>query len=402
MRLTDDLFRASDKSFMDLANTAFCLSSAGRFGLLPMARPFEISLDISKDMVDIVSLNCVAVTRDGSLIDAFYDTRYNNSFDTRVPIPYDITSDELILVISTVDGEWKETHDGFEEPVYVFNLVAPDYPISDNALPIARIVDSEYGGWRMDELDFVPPCLFVNSHFKFKELLAQFHETLVNIDQKVLALLQGSNKSIFSVFWPMVQQLMITTDKEADLMTPMMLLSLVQKCVSAFTCACDLEDSISLENADDLRAFVQRPYNYKNAYATIKEGIDICFRISENVNNFQSAPQPQSAPGALPAPTLDDSELVKLCGNSIVKIPVINNAPGATVHYTVDGSEPNESSKKGLMIIVENGFKRARVAEPDKTITIKLKAYKNGVASQTTTFQVTMIKDISIWDGKVI
>lgn len=404
MRLTDEVLRASDRCFLELANTAFALSAAGRFGLLPVSRPFEVSLDVSNGMIDIISLDCVAITRDGSLIDACYDTRFNNSFDTRVPIPDDISSNELILIISTTEGEWKETHDGYEEPSYVFNLVGPDNPIADNALPIARIVDSEYEGWRIDDLDFVPPCLFVSSHYKFRELLTRFNETLSDIDQKVLSLLQGNNKSVFAVFWPVVEQLMITTEKESDLMTPMMLLSSVQKCVSAFTCACDLEDNLNLENSDALRAYVRRPYSYKNVYSTIKEGLDICFRISENVANLQVTPStpPPAAPGAPTAPTLNDSELLKRCGSSVVKITVTNNTPGATVHYTIDGSEPTEASKRGAIITIENGFKRARVAEPDKTITIKLKAYKNGMGSQTNTYQVTMIKDISIWDGKVI
>ena len=48
---------------------------------------------------------------------------------------------------------------------------------------------------------------------------------------------------------------------------------------------------------------------------------------------------------------------------------------------------------------LQNGFKKARVAEPDMTVTIKAKAVLNGVSSPTSTFQVTLIKDISIWTG---
>ena len=400
MRLTDDVMRASDQCFIDFAKNAFILASSGRFGLLTTSKPFELSLDISNGMVDVVSLNCTAITSGGDLIEAHYDTKYNNSFDTRIQIPAENDVKEYILTINVECDKWSDTNNGYEEQAYSFKLIPVNSPIGNNAMPIAHIVDSEYGGWRIDDVEFVPPCLSVRAHPRFNELLDEFHSTLTAIDQKVASLLKTGNRRVFMVFWPIIQQLLIEVDKECDNMSPITLMAKVQKCVSAFLCGCDLDENLNIENAETLRGYIVRPFNYREAYTTIKEGLGICFRISENIENLQTTPTPQPVKPGLPeAPTIDPTQMTIRCATKTAKVQLTNNAPGATVYYTTDGSEPNESSKKGLSVVLQNGFKKERVNEPDMTATIKAKAILNGISSRTNTFQITLIKDISIWNG---
>lgn len=403
MRLTDEVLRASDQSTIELFNNAFALAAAGRFGLLPSATtPFEISLNISKGLIDVITLNCIAITRGGDLIEARYDTRYTNAFNTRVIIPDNPGASELILIINANSDSWTETNNGYEEPAYTFSLILPDTLVPSNAMPIARIVDSEFGGWRIDDAEFVPPCLFVASHPKFREQLDKLTEVLSSMDMKAHGLLNSPGKNIARIFWPLLQQLLITIDKEADLMTPMALLANVQKCVSAFTCACDLDDYLELEDADIFRNYVMKPFSYKTVYSTIKEGLDICVQISEKLEKLQTATAPQPAPGLPEAPTIDPSQLTKQCTNSTCRITLTNNEPGATIYYTTDGSEPTTSSKKGPNVSVDTGFSNTRTKEENKLATIKAIAVLDGVSSKTSTFEVTMIKDISRWTGIAI
>ena len=399
MRLTDEVMRASDQCVIDFVKNAFILATSGRFGLLPTSTPFELSLDISNGMVDVVSLSCTAITSDGDLIEAHYDTKYNNSFDTRIQIPVENDVTEYILTINVEGDKWSDTNNGYEELAYSFRLIPVNSPIGGHSLPIAHIVDSEYGGWRIDDVEFVPPCILVSAHPKFKELLEEFHSTLNSIDQKVAGLLNG-NRNVFIVFWPIIQQLLIEVDKERDVISPIALMEKVQKCISAFLCACDLDENLSIENAETLRGYIARPFNYRDAYTTIKEGIGVCFRISENIENLQTAPASQPAAQGLPeAPTINPSQMTIQCSTRTAKVQLINNEPGATVYYTTDGSEPTEASKKGLVVVLQNGFKKERVNEPDMTATIKAKAVLNGISSRTNTFQITLIKDITIWNG---
>ena len=295
MRLTDDVLRASDNSTMELVGNAFALAAAGRFGLFPSTMPFELSLSINKGLVDVEQLNCLAVTKGGLLIDVHYDTKFTNIFDTRVQIPEGGVGKEFILTIDAYTDRWKDTNDGYEEPEYSFSLIVPDSPLPANSLPIARIVN-EYG-WRMDDMDFVPPCLYITSHQKYIELKKQFEEVLIAIDTKASKLLHSNGKEAIRIFWPVVQQIMITINKECDLMTPMELLANVQKCVSAFVCACEIDDYINLADADIFKNFIYAPYNYKDAYQRIREGIDLCFSINEKIEKIEESPvTPQQEP----------------------------------------------------------------------------------------------------------
>lgn len=391
MRLTDEVLRASDDSTIELVGNSLALAAAGRFGLLPSTH-FDLSVNISKGLVDVESLNCTAVTKSGNVIDAHYDTKFTNSFDTRIQIPEGNGEKEYVLTINYT-GQWKDSNDGYEEPIYTFSLMASNSSIPSNSLPIARIVD-EYG-WRMDEIDFVPPCLFVSSHQKYNELLKQFSDVLTEIDNKAKNLLHSNGKDIIRVFWPIVQQLMITVNKEQDLMTPMGLLANVQKCVSAFTCACELDDYIDLADAEKFRSYIYAPYNYKDSYQRIREGLDLCFSINEKVSKLDEGPQ---VPSIIDAPTIANSQLIKRCTNSKARIQVTNNVSGATVYYSIDGSEPSHSLK-GQDIQLESGFNNLRKREPDKVVMVKLKAVLNGIESNTNTYEITLQKDIERWTG---
>lgn len=391
MRLTDEVLRASDDSTIELVGNSLALAAAGRFGLLPSTH-FDLSVNISKGLVDVESLNCTAVTKSGNVIDAHYDTKFTNSFDTRIQIPEGSDEKEYVLTINYT-GQWKDSNDGYEEPIYTFSLMASNSSIPSNSLPIARIVD-EYG-WRVDEIDFVPPCLFISSHQKYNELLKQFSDVLTEIDNKAKNLLHSNGKDIIRVFWPIVQQLMITVNKEQNLMTPMGLLANVQKCVSAFTCACELDDYIDLADADRFRDYIYAPYNYKDSYQRIKEGLNLCFSINEKVSKLNEGPQ---APSTIEAPTIANSQLIKRCTNSKARIQVTNNVSGATVYYSIDGSEPSHSLK-GQDIQLESGFNNLRKREPDKIVMVKLKAVLNGIGSNTNTYEITLQKDIERWTG---
>lgn len=393
MRLTDDVLRASDNSTAELVGNALALAAAGRFGLFSFASPFELSLNFNKGFIDVENLQCLAITKDGSLIDVHYDTKYTNTFDTRVQIPEGKDDKEFILTINAHPDRWRETNDGYEEPEYSFSLISATSPLPNNAMPIARIVDDF--GWRMDEIDFVPPCLYLTSHPKYMDLLRQFSEVLSEIDLKAGKLLRSDAKKAICMFWPVVQQLMITVSKECDLMTPMGLLADVQKCISAFTCACEIDDYLTLADADRFRNYVYAPYNYKDSYLRIKEGLELCFSVNEKISKINDGPQTKG----IEAPTISDAQLLKRCSNTNAKVQVTNNTPGAMVYYTINGGEPTQNSKSGQVIQIETGFNNSRKREPNRVVIVKVKAFLNGVGSNTNTYEITLQKDIERWTG---
>lgn len=404
MRLSEDIMKASDNKHAELVGNAFMLATAGRFGLFPATRPFELSINISGDGLDVEVLNCLAITKGGQLIDICYDTKYTCPFDSHVTIPANVDGKELFLIVNVLQNKWKETSDGYEEPECEFTLIPSQTPIPSNAMPIGRIVN-DYG-WRMDDADFTPPCLFVSSHPKYEALLKQFHELLAAVDNKARGLLNSNGRDAIRLFWPITQQLMITIDKERDLMTPMTLLSDVQKFVSAFTCACELDEYLNLADVETFLNYIHAPYSYENAYQKIKEGLDLCFSISEKMDKLSQQPAPQPVPTStnIAAPVIKDDKLQYECKTPETIIPISYGSAGAAIYFTIDGSNPTNKSerasagKNGYKVKFDNGYRGSK-HEPDKDITIKLMAIVNGISSNISSYQLTLNKCLQFKDA---
>ena len=391
MRLTDEILKSSDKCHLESLNQAFVLASNGRFGLLPSNREFNISLSVNKNIIDVEALNCLAITKSGSIIDINYDTSFTNNYDTRLTIPSN-EDDCYILCVETKDS-WKETYNGFCEPEYNFALLQENSMLGADMFPVARLIN-EYG-WRLDEINFIPPCLYVSSHPVYKKSLSSFEYILKVSNKQLLDSTNSDCKTAISVFWPIVEQLKIVINKDVELMTPMMLLGNIQKYISGFFCACTLDAGLNLMDADTYRNFIDAPFNYKEINNRITEGLELCNAICEKIGKLKEYTHTEEK---IEAPTISNANLLKKCTNSKVRIPVENNTPGATIYYTIDGSEPTNSSNTGNTIIFASGFVGGRdKEEDDKYVVIKVKAILNGVSSVTNTYKVRLQKDVKHW-----
>ena len=399
MRLTDDIMRASEDATAARIGNAMTLASAGRFGLLPSLRKFQLSINLNADFVEVQALDCLAVTRGGYLVDVQFDTKYTNHLETRVSLPDESRAEELLLTISVDPNRWQETLNGYEEPVYAFDVVGINSPIPDNALPIAHLVYlGQVGGWRIDEEEFVPPCLFVSSHWRYVELLNQFVQQLSEVEAKMYSQLLPGAHEAFRIFWPVVQQLLIDTDKNRDLMTPMALLGNIQRYVAMFTAACHLDQYLNLSDADMFRNYAFTPYNYMHVYPLVNEGLRQCFLINEKIDKIggETPPPPMPSQSLLKAPSIADDQLYLNCKSSTQSIPVINNEPGATVYYSTDGSMPSKPASNGK-IKIKNTFNSVKEPEPDQEFVVKLKAVLNNSESDVSSFTVILHKDYNVW-----
>lgn len=390
MRLTDEILTMSDNCTLNMISNALALSAVGRFGLFPCLHPFKLSVDINKNTIDIVSIDCLGITRDGTLIDVTYDTNYTNSFDTRTFIPMNSEDKQFLLCIGS-NGEWRETHDGLCEAVYTFSVIEENMAVPASSLPIARIVYDEHC-WRMDEINFIPPCLFISSSNAFEKAHEHFLQILTKLDAALPKKFVTESKDALKIFWPTIQQLRIETDKRHDLMTPMELLGHVQNCVSSFVCACTLDEYINLGEPEEFLNFIHAPYNFRNVYKLIQTGIRLCSEIYTKVENFNDIPSPQQ-PAEIAVPYIDREQLkhtVK-CGSVMIKIS--SPTPGATVYYTTDGTTPSTASMSGTTITIDSGFKDNWHKEPPRIVTVKAIAVKNGISSKIETFEILIRKE---------
>jgi len=384
MRLTDELLTKSDACTFELVGKALALGAAGNFGLFPDTRPFNLSLDIEKNTIEVVSLNCLGIARDGSLIDVHYDSGYTNSFCTKAVIP-DTNLDAVYYLCICLTGEWKETTVDICEPVYSFCLIGDGVPVPSNALPIARIVYDEHS-WRMDDINFAPPCLFLSSLDKYEDYYQRFKQLLINLDSILPKKFLTERKDALKIYWPIVQQLSITVDKEKDIMSPMVLLGLMQKCVSGFVLACSLDESISIGEPAPFLDYVKIPYSFKNVYKDIRIGFGLCSVIFDKVNGFEE-------PQQLSSPIISSDQLDQKTKTGKIKLVVTNIPDGAVLYYSVDGSEPSIVSTKGTTLTIDAHFKSDKNPEPDKRIMVKVRYELSGSKSTVGSYTVNVHKD---------
>lgn len=396
MRLTDDILRLSDAFHADYVQQALSFISAGRFGLLPSSRPFDISLDISKNIVDIVAADCFALTRSAQIIDISFDSKYTGPGDSRVVIPSDSDINAFLLLV-TATGEWLDSGDGTSHPAYIFELIDENIPVPDNSIPVARIVNEM--GWQEDVVSFVPPCLFLSSHNKYKSLSLEFRDLLSKLDAMVPTKLCTDSGDARRVFWPEVRRLSIVMDKEIDLMTPMSLLARVQECVSAFYCACTLDECLTLSDGDRFREYARVPYNFRNAYRKIADGLRLTSDICKKLEDFVSEPVEHPAPAAISVPFISDSEVHQFAVSNDVRVEVSGITPGATCYYSVDAGDPDKPLQGGRFVPLNPGFNKTRTKENDRTYMVRLKTVMGSAISEVVTYEVTVTKDVNVWKG---
>lgn len=416
MRLTDDKLRASDEATMDLIGKALILAAPERMGLLPGKKPFDVAVSVASGMVEVESIYCLAVTCDGSLIDVDYDTRYTSTHAMRTKMPDDPDAREWKLIVYPISGQWHDVDGGYEEPDYGIALIAPDSYIPADALPIARLIKDNNGSWRTDAEEFVPPCLYIASHKKYKDLWQDFRDELKKADQNLPNLIGSVGEQVARTFWPVARQLMIAVDRGRDQMTPMALLGYVQQYVGVFACACQVNGYGSNENYGN---FMVAPYTYRDAYPRIVEGIGLCCLILESLKTLaqqkpeepkpeprqrpRPRPRPQQEPTmALEPPTIDESETHIECNRSTTTVKLATCQSGVKVKFMVSGTEgPDDGQEKqasSMMLSFNNGFGKKNGTEYDKTVELYLWTEANGKKSSVNTYLLTLSKSLNYRD----
>lgn len=408
MRLTDELFTYTDRGNYNLIQEAMALSAAGRFGLCPHRTPFTLLYNLTQTSIEVISLDIIAMTRGGRLIDSCFDSRNSNDPSITVQLPPTVPEgSSFLFTVHAPADRWQDRPDGTQQPLYTYALVGESTPLPDDALPLLRLKYSNKT-WTIDDANFVPPCLFVSAHPLLAEQAQRFVQVLRSLNTYAYKSLQSAYREAVLYIWPAFQQLYIQVEKETELMTPLQLLAAEQRCVSAFVCGCEV-GNVDISDPQPMTQFISAASNYRDIYSLIRQGIDLCYNIAEKLDRMSKVmpeeptpivvEQPKPAPVA---PVLPPEALILSLRKSTIDIMAQHPDPAATVYWTTDGSTPSITSASGLHLVFDSGFTEGRRPEPPRTITVKLIAIKDGVSSQVATYQLTAKKDIVSWGGKVI
>lgn len=304
MRLTDEVLLSADKCTAEAISQSLTLASAGRFGLLPSIRPFQLSLNITNGYVEVRELDMLAITRAGDVIDFTIAGSLTDTSNTRIPLSDD--EEELFLTVNVHPDTWKDCGDGYMEPEYTFEVISPQTTLSAHAMPIAHLTHN--GDWEEDTVRFLPPALYLSGHHRWDELRIQLIDLLKSICEKTKPQAQSLVNTAISIYWPIVQKELIKVNTEQDTLTPAMLLGSVQNVVGSFAIACEVDEILTLEDAAIFYNFAQVPYNYQKAYIRIKQGIGMCKAINDKIDKFSllnAAPKPEPEPAPKPEPKPD-------------------------------------------------------------------------------------------------
>lgn len=308
MRLSTEVFDALDMSCDENIRLSNMIATGGRYGLIPAYKPFELSVNINDNILEVVSLSCHGVTKSGRVVDIDFDSNYTNTFDTRIAIPTSDSDGAFLLVIKYHDQQWREVNEMFSEPLYTFEIIGVNSPIHKDSLPVGLIVN-EYG-WRLDETVFVPPCLYVNAHSKYQEQLNMAKLALKSISDKCLTAHDCIARRLLGTVWPTAINCYIDLENRQDALTPADVFASIQKIIASFVIGCSIDEYIMLDNAGQFTAYFQRPYNARNLYRDIQDGLSLCAEINVKMDavcamtEVKTVPvPPTNPPKPKPAPT---------------------------------------------------------------------------------------------------
>lgn len=306
MRLSTDVFNAMESAHAYGLRLASLLASAGRFGLYPAPTPFDLSVNISNKLLEVTSLNCHGITKGGSLIDIDFNSDYDNTFETRVSIPVADEAGTFLLIVRMHENEWREVNGTYSEAAYTFDLIPENTKIDNHSLPIARIFNQF--GWRLDETDFVPPCLYVHAHYQHEEQAKKCCDLARTIAQKCSSAQNCVARTLLLSIWGAASNAACRLETERETLTPAQLYGIVQQLVTAFLIGCTLDEYVTLENKEPFAMYAQKTLDTKSLYRDIESGLLLCAEIKMKMEvvctmtEVKPVPVEQPKPKAAPAP----------------------------------------------------------------------------------------------------
>ena len=282
MRLSSELFTAADNDNYETLRSVALLASTGRMGLYASSRGFELSVNINNNTLEVTSLSCCGITRSGRIVDICFSSDYSNTFDTRLTIPAGNDGGKFLIVVKMHDGQWREVNDTYSEAKYTFELLAANSAIDDNSLPVGCIVN-QYG-WRLNDVDFVPPCLYIAAHPLHVKQYNCAKTVLQSVANKCREAKNCVAITFMSVVWPQVCNAYLWLERDFHALTPSQLFVTLQQFVNAFVIGCQLDSNVNLEDQEPFCTYVRKSFDVKNAYADIEQGLALCTQISTKVD----------------------------------------------------------------------------------------------------------------------
>lgn len=276
MRLTSEIFNTMESSHLESARMAVSVASAGRCGLFGAADDFSVSVNVDNGIAETVELRCVGVTASGKIVDLDIRPESATNPDTRVSIPAGHEDEAFLLTVRLME-EWREIDELRSEECYRFELVREGGSLGPDSLPVGRIVNRF--GWRLDETDFVPPCLYVHSHPTLMAQAARARQMAEALAEMCLASPECVARSLTGRVWSAASRLRNALDCEIQTIAPETFLVLVRGLVGEFIIGCSADSHVSLENPEPYVDYMRGVWDAGHVSRDIERGLALCAEV---------------------------------------------------------------------------------------------------------------------------
>ena len=283
MRLTDEIFRASDEYYLSCLQPLYAVLVNGDYGFLglPIFR-----YELTESALSVIKLEADAICYSGKLIRLSYSREERTLFQN---ISLLDTTEPLILYIDaasekTVNVSQNETHVPLCDADYQI-LIRPENEHYNNpdAVPLARFTYKH--GWSADPT-FIAPCISLRANGM---LLRSASNYVVELERLIKALQESKDTTQFLLVMsaiPVLTRIAVEVEKESDKMSPRHLITLMQEGIQALLALLEMEKGVTVPEMERCVSFVGSHYTPYLISEMINEGIYLTHALANITNTF--------------------------------------------------------------------------------------------------------------------
>lgn len=270
MRLTDEIFRASDEYYLSCLQPLYSVLVNGDYGFLGLP---VFRYELTESALSVIELEANAICYSGKLVRLSYSREERTLFqninlpDTTEPfiLYIDTTSEKTVMV-----NQNEKSVPFCDADYQILVKSESEHYNNPNAVPLARFTYKH--GWSADPA-FIAPCISLRAN---GALLRSASNYVVELEGLVKALQEarGTDQNLLVISAiPVLVRIAVEVEKEADKMSPRHLITLMQEGIRTLLALSEMERDVTVPERGRCVAFVESHYTPYIISEMVNEGI---------------------------------------------------------------------------------------------------------------------------------
>lgn len=287
MRLTDEIFRASDEFYVACLQPLYSVLVNGNYGLLDLP---IFRYELNDANLSITELQINAISFSGKLIQLSFNRSERMLFQN-INLP-NVSEPIIMYIDKSSDKTIKVTDEKANVPLcdadyqILVKLESKHYDNPD-AVPFARFVYNH--GWSNDS-SYIAPCISLRANGVLLRAASNYVVELETLKKALKEACDTDQYILVMSVLPVLNQISIEIQKEADSMTPRHLISLMQTGIQILCDLSDTEGGIAIPEKNRCISFVESHYTPYVISELINEGINLTRVLVDITKSFGNKP----------------------------------------------------------------------------------------------------------------